>query len=196
MRLTGNGPSIRAVRADSGLVPLVSEAIRNGETVATTFFTAPPLKPFSISICPDRPSLTDHWRAPWQFPSFQPECWLIAAAWATELDLLSPRVWSREACGHDAGNLTHIRNVLAHELSTSFTGSWGNTATPSPARSCATSITGTAAPHSGTCSRPAPPPRSSRGSASAREELATGWRTDLLAALEYSVSREHDPRLP
>lgn len=114
--VTVGGLSIRAVRADSGLVPFVREAIRNGETLATTFFTAAPLSPFSISIYPDRTSLTDRWRVAWQFPTFQPECWLIAAAWATELDVLSPRVWNRDACGHDAGNLTHIRNVLAHEV--------------------------------------------------------------------------------
>ena len=116
LTVTVGGLSIRAVRADSALVPFVRDAIRNGESVATTFFTAPPLEPYSISIYPDRTTLTDRWRVAWQFPSFQPECWLIAAAWATELDLLSPRVWSRDACGHDADNLTHIRNVLAHEV--------------------------------------------------------------------------------
>jgi hypothetical protein len=52
----------------------------------------------------------------WQFPSYQPQCWEIAAAWATELDLLSPRLWSRDACGHDPADTTHIRNVLAHEV--------------------------------------------------------------------------------
>jgi hypothetical protein len=108
--------SIRAVRADSGLVPFVRDAIQNGERIATTFFNAAPLQPYSISIYPDRTSLTDRWRVAWQFPSFQAECWLIAAAWATELDLLSPRIWSRDACGHDARNTTHIRNVLAHEV--------------------------------------------------------------------------------
>lgn len=108
--------SIRAVRADSSLVPFVGDAIRNGESLATTFFSAAPLQPFSIAIYPDRTTLTERWRIAWQLPSFQPECWLIAAAWSTELDLLSPRVWSRDACGHDAGNQTHIRNVLAHEV--------------------------------------------------------------------------------
>ena len=116
LTVTAGGLSIRAVRADSSLVPFVRDAIRNGESVATTFFTVPPLQPFSISIYPDRATLTDRWRVAWQLPSFQPECWLIAAAWATELDLLSPRVWSRDACGHDAGNTTHLRNVLAHEV--------------------------------------------------------------------------------
>ena len=96
--------------------PLYATPFATARRVATTFFTAAPLQPYSISIYPDRTSLTDHWRVAWQFPSFQAECWLIAAAWATELDLLSPRVWSRDACGHDAGNLTHIRNVLAHEV--------------------------------------------------------------------------------
>ena len=108
--------SIRAVRADSVLVPLVGDAIRNGENLATTFFSVGPLQSFTISIYPDRATLTDRWRTAWQFPAFQSECWMIAAAWGNELDLLSPRVWSRDACGHDAGNTTHIRNVLAHEV--------------------------------------------------------------------------------
>ena len=108
--------TIRAVRADADLVPLVGAAIRDGERLATEFFAAAPLQPFTIAMYPDRSTLTDHWRAAWQAPSFQAPCWLIAAAWAAELDLLSPRAWSRDACGHDGGNQTHIRNVLAHEV--------------------------------------------------------------------------------
>ena len=113
---TASGLTIRAVRADADLVPLVGSAISDGERLATGFFGAAPLQPFTIAIYPDRSTLTDHWRAAWQAPAFQPQCWLIAAAWAVELDLLSPRAWSRDACGHDAGNQTHIRNVLAHEV--------------------------------------------------------------------------------
>lgn len=105
-----------SIRADSALVPFVRDAILNGDRIATTFFTAAPLQPYAISIYPDRTSLTDHWLVAWQFPSFQAECWMIAAAWATELDLLSPRSWSRDACGHNASNTTHSRNVLAHEV--------------------------------------------------------------------------------
>lgn len=116
LTVTADGMSIRAVRADSDIVPFVRDAIRNGERIATGFFNASPLQPYTISIYPDRTSLTDRFRVGWQFPSFQAECWLIAAAWATELDLLSPRIWSRDACGHSASNTTHIRNVLAHEV--------------------------------------------------------------------------------
>jgi hypothetical protein len=116
LTVTTGGLSIRAVRADSGLVPFVRDAIRNGESLATTFFTGATLQPYSIAIYPDRATLTDRWRIAWQSPSFEAPCWLIAAAWATELDLLSPRAWSRDACGHDGANTTHIRNVLAHEV--------------------------------------------------------------------------------
>jgi hypothetical protein len=113
---TESGFTIRAVRADAGLVPLVGAAIRDGERLATGFFSAPPLQPYSIAIYPDRSTLTDHWRTAWQFPAFQAQCWMIAAAWADELNLLSTRAWARDACGHDPGNQTHIRNVLAHEV--------------------------------------------------------------------------------
>lgn len=116
LTVTTDGMSIRAIRADSALVPFVRDAIQNGERIATAFFNAAPLQPYSISIYPDRNSLTVHWRVAWQFPAFQAECWMIAAAWATELNLLSPRIWSRDACGHSASNTTHIRNVLAHEV--------------------------------------------------------------------------------
>ena len=116
LTVTAGGLSVRAVRADSTLVPLVRDAIRDGQTLATSFFSSAPLQPFSITIFPDRASLTEHWRAVWNFPAFQPECWMIAAAWGSELAMLSPRVWSRDACGHDATNVTHIRNVLAHEV--------------------------------------------------------------------------------
>ena len=46
----------------------------------------------------------------------RPECWLIAAAWATELDLLSPRAWSPRRLRPRCRQPTHIRNVLAHEV--------------------------------------------------------------------------------
>ena len=114
--VAGGGLSVRAARIDSVLVPLVRDAIRDGETLATIFFSAAPLAPFDIAIYPDRASLTEHWRVTWNAPAFQAACWMIAAAWGTELNLLSPRVWSRDACGHDANNVTHIRNVLAHEV--------------------------------------------------------------------------------
>src|SRR4030095_13559411 len=100
LTVTVGGLSIRAVRADSGLVPSVRDAIRDGESIATTFFSAGPLQPFSISIYPDRTTLTDRWRAAWQLPSFQPECWLIAAGWATELHCLFPRGLSGGAVGY------------------------------------------------------------------------------------------------
>jgi hypothetical protein len=104
------------VRADSGLVPLVRDAIRNGERLATAFFAAAPLQPYRITIYPDRTSITDRWRVAWQRPAFQSPCWLIAAAWATELDLLSPRAWNRDACGHNPGDVIHLTNVIAHEV--------------------------------------------------------------------------------
>jgi hypothetical protein len=116
LTVADSGLSIRAVRADLELVPLVAGAIRDGEALATAFFGSGPLQPYTIAIYPDRATLADRWRVAWQFPSYQPQCWEIAAAWATELDLLSPRAWNRDGCGHDPGNTTHIRNVLAHEV--------------------------------------------------------------------------------
>ena len=116
LTLDAGGRSIRAVRADSLMALFAGEAIQDGEVLATAFLGTGPLQPFAIGVYPDRATLTEHWRAAWQLPSFQPECWMIAAAWAAELDLLSPRSWRLDACGHDAGNLTHVRNVLAHEV--------------------------------------------------------------------------------
>ena len=55
--------SVRAVRADSGLVPLVGEAIRGGEVIATAFFSVASLQSFSVSIYPDRTTLTDYRRS-------------------------------------------------------------------------------------------------------------------------------------
>ena len=40
----------------------------------------------------------------------------IAGGWATEFDILSPAVWSTQACGHDGTNANHVANVVAHEL--------------------------------------------------------------------------------
>src|SRR6185503_8609953 len=107
--VTEGGLSIRTVRADSSLVPMVRDAIRAGESIGIAFFSAAAPQSYAISIFPDRTTLTERLRSAWQFPTFQAECWLIAAAWAAELDLLSPNVWNRDACGHDPRNTTHIR---------------------------------------------------------------------------------------
>jgi hypothetical protein len=129
LTVTSGGLPIHAVRADSGLGPLVADAIRNGERLATTFFAGASMQPYTIEIYPDRAGLIAHWRVVREFSWPQSPCWLIASAWATELDLLSPRVWSRDACGHDGNDTTHIRNVLAHEVVHVIHGQLGQHAT-------------------------------------------------------------------
>jgi len=94
------------------LVPMIDR----GRQAAEQFFGTTYASSFVAHVFPDRATLTARWRVAWNQPTLDTQCWMIAAGWATELDILSPSVWSSQACGHDAGNANHVANVVGHEL--------------------------------------------------------------------------------
>ena len=94
------------------LVPMID----HGRQIAEQFFATTYASSFVARVLPDRVALTARWREAWNQPGLQTECWMIAAGWATEFDILSPSVWSTEACGHDGGNSAHVANIIGHEL--------------------------------------------------------------------------------
>jgi len=70
----------------------------------------------TISVFPSRAYLTNFWRSAWGQPSFNPECWMIAAADSRRVQLLSPLVWAAESCGHNAADQTTLARVVMHEM--------------------------------------------------------------------------------
>ncbi len=116
LRLQRPGLDIRYTAVDSATVRAVLPMLEDGRRTVEEFFGAPFLTPFVIRIFPDRTSLTDHWRAAWNAPGFEAQCWMVASGMAAELSVLSPRAWGAEACEHDPANAGHTTRLLAHEL--------------------------------------------------------------------------------
>ena len=87
-----------------------------GRASVEAFFQRPLDGPITLRMYPDRPSLTAHWRSAWNQPGLQPECWMIASANDQLVVMLTPRVWSTAACGHDGDDAQHVGRVIAHEI--------------------------------------------------------------------------------
>lgn len=71
------------------------------------FFELPFRRPFTMRIFPGRAEFDAFFREQWKIPETQ--CWWVAAGLESGLVLLSPRVWSTEACDHDPGDADHLR---------------------------------------------------------------------------------------
>ncbi len=78
------------------------------------FFGAPYSSPFTITIYPDRAAFDVSFPPEWGIA--KTECWMVATGVADGVQILSPRVWSAEACEHDATDELHVERLLTHEL--------------------------------------------------------------------------------
>jgi hypothetical protein len=110
------GFSLEYVASDRAVAQSLIPMIERGRSIAEQFFATTYTSSFVVRVFPDRTALTARWRVAWNQPTLQTECWMIAAGWAAEADILSPSVWRTEGCGHDGGNVTHVANVVAHEM--------------------------------------------------------------------------------
>ena len=114
--------------ADSARTPQLAATLAGGASSVRAFFTQPFPRRFDVWCFPDRPSLDRQWQHDWGDSTFQSACWMVAAGVAQRLDLLSPAVWSAQACEHRdplAGGGTALRRqkdsvefqrLLTHEL--------------------------------------------------------------------------------
>lgn len=116
IRRDAGAETVHVTGADLGLAPALLADLAAGRLQATAMLELAFDRPVPLWVYPDRGTLTRHWRSAWQRPDFVPECWMIAAGWATELNLLSPAAWTSEACGHPAGDALYRRMVIGHEL--------------------------------------------------------------------------------
>lgn len=81
-----------------------------------TFFSSSYKDRFSVFIHPNRHSLDSAWQKDWSMPDFKSECWMVASGIATKMDMISPRVWSKEACEHIYSETQKTQNLITHEL--------------------------------------------------------------------------------
>ncbi len=116
VRVELDGVHYELTTDDTSQVPIIAKAIASGRANAERFFGAPYRSSFVVRIYPSRASLTAHWAAAWGVPDLRTECWMVASGVASELAMLSPRAWDREACEHRAADTAGTRRILWHEL--------------------------------------------------------------------------------
>lgn len=80
------------------------------------FFDRPFKNKIDIYIFPDRMSLDEQWKVMFKDTSFRSQCWMVASGTNTRLDLISPSVWEKEACDHNANDKKEIQDIITHEL--------------------------------------------------------------------------------
>jgi hypothetical protein len=102
--------------ADKGNIKEYNKLIENGADSVKTFFNSSYSKTFDIFIHPNRRSLDSTWQRDWNMPGFKSECWMVASGVASRLDIISPKVWDKEACEHSYAESKKTQQVITHEL--------------------------------------------------------------------------------
>lgn len=111
-----NGYSLFYSKADKKLKSEYVKIIDKGIKSVQSFFNTPFQKKFDIYVHPYRKSLDSQWQKDWKMPDFKSECWMVASGIAFKMDLLSPRVWHKEACEHNYKDIIETQRIITHEL--------------------------------------------------------------------------------
>jgi hypothetical protein len=93
-----------------------SRLVEKGMVLVKTFFNSYYKNKFEVFIHPHRHSLDSAWQKDWNMPDFKSECWMVASGVASKLDMISPRVWSKEACEHVYSETQKTQKLITHEL--------------------------------------------------------------------------------
>ena len=112
--ISGDSLQIRYVAEDdesvARLIPMFEEAKARVES----FFGSGFPEEVRITIVPDRENFSAVLRNEWSVP--QSACWMVGIGVADFLVILSPRVWSAQACEHDPADPQHIQDIVTHEM--------------------------------------------------------------------------------
>lgn len=100
----------------SAAVAAIAAGVGQERKRIAVFFGHPFPHAFAVRVFATRSELDAHWRAAWKMPDLTTECWMVASGTASELVMLSPDAWAKEACDHDAAHPAHLAGLLAHEL--------------------------------------------------------------------------------
>jgi hypothetical protein len=90
--------------------------LEKGAQSTEQFFGAPFKKNFGVFVYPTRNDLDSQWQKDWNMPQFKSECWMVASGVAAKLDMISPAVWSKEACEHSYADTVKTQRLITHEL--------------------------------------------------------------------------------
>jgi len=111
-----NGYNLLYTASDSIHAKEYNQWVESGIIAVETFFNSSYTKNFDVYVHPNRHSLDSTWQKDWNMPGFKSECWMVASGIATKLDILSPRMWDKEACEHKYSDQIKTQNLITHEL--------------------------------------------------------------------------------
>ena len=106
--------TVIATDDDAEVAETVTAYATKGRAKIRAFFGRPIAKPFQFHVLPSRAAFDGFFREKWKIEETQ--CWWVAAGISTDLVLLSPRVWSSDACEHDGEDEAEVRGIVMHEL--------------------------------------------------------------------------------
>jgi hypothetical protein len=111
-----NGYSLFYTSSDKPNKKEYNKLIENGVTSVKVFFNTPYSNEFNVYIHPNRKSLDSTWQKDWNMPDFKSECWMVASGVSTKLNVISPKLWDKEACEHIYSQTIHTQQLITHEL--------------------------------------------------------------------------------
>ncbi len=109
---------IELSKPDEPLRPSFERYVADAEKKITSFFGAPFRKQMTLRVLPSRKLFDEALHKRWKMEPTQP--WMVGAAGADVLFLLSPRVWKAEAQEHDPNDEKEIADIVCHELVHSY----------------------------------------------------------------------------
>lgn len=114
LRLTGVDGVVLEYRApDAGIAATMLQRVAQGREAAAGFLALEYASPAAVRLYPTAETFAAAWRSRTGAP---PQCWMIANGGAGGVEMLSPRVWIADTCGHDGGDGSYVQGVVAHEL--------------------------------------------------------------------------------
>lgn len=104
----------------------IESYLEAGFKSVSAFFKKPFKNKIDVYIFPDRQSLDEQWKINFKDTSFVSQCWMVGSGCAARLDLISPNVWSSEACEHNGNDKKEVKEIIVHELTHVFHSQYGN----------------------------------------------------------------------
>jgi len=111
-----NGYNLFYTTGDRENKDAYTKIIDNGIYSVNSFFASSYNKAFNVFIHPNRNSLDSTWQKNWNMPGFKSECWMVASGVADRLDMISPKIWDKEACEHFYAETEKTQQLITHEL--------------------------------------------------------------------------------
>jgi len=185
-RLGGSDYSLDYASVDSAIAPMVDEAVRDGMATIRDFFGLPFRIPVQIRVLPDRDGFNRAFPSEWNMK--ETPCRVVAVGARATLWLLTPLVWTEQACEHDPADTVHVRNLITHELVHAFHGQHAGTPDFGTMQPLAWFVEGLAVYVSGQLDEgKLPPAREAVEKGAAPKTLADAWSGEYRDAVSGSI---------